>query len=122
MTKPVLIVEDERDIRETLAEILKLEGFAVQTACHGLDALEKLRHGGAHPGLILLDLMMPVMDGRRFLELLSAEPAELTRIPVVVFSAAANVKPIDYPIAGYLSKPAGLDDILHWAKQTCATS
>lgn len=119
-TKPVMIVDDEPDIRETLAAILELEGFAVQTASHGQEALEKLRASDERPGLILLDMMMPVMDGPRFLEALATETTDLSRIPVVVFSAAANVSRIDYPIAGYLRKPAGLDDILQWVKQTCA--
>src|SRR5215471_4078459 len=67
-TKPVvLIVDDDEDIRESVASILRVEGYDVDVACHGKEALDRLVTA-APPSLILLDLMMPVMDGRTFLQ------------------------------------------------------
>src|SRR5437879_4549846 len=62
---PVLIVEDDADLREMMAQLLLLEGFTAQAVGNGREALEYLRRGDA-PQLILLDLMMPVMDGWEF--------------------------------------------------------
>src|SRR5712671_1122475 len=67
-TRPsVLLVEDDAEVRSSVAEILELEGFAVETAVHGQQALDKLR-SGACPNVMLLDLMMPVMNGLELLE------------------------------------------------------
>ena len=82
----VLVVEDDPDIREVLAQLLAPEGYLVATAEHGEDALAWLRQNPT-PCAILLDLMMPVMDGLTFLRAMRAEPA-LAGIPVVVLSAA----------------------------------
>ena len=82
----VLVVEDDPDIRDVLREMLEPEGYEVATAEHGEDALAWLRTHLA-PCAILLDLMMPVMDGPTFLRALRAE-GSLSDIPVVVLSAA----------------------------------
>lgn len=87
----VLLVEDDEAIREALSEILQDEGFEVQTAVHGLAALLALETG-ARPRVILLDLMMPVMDGWQFMARLNAH-AEWAGIPVVVVSAAKDGLP-----------------------------
>ena len=64
MTAPVMIVDDDFDVRELFADSLAEEGYVVETACNGQEALELLRGGAVPvPGVILLDLMMPVMDG-----------------------------------------------------------
>jgi CheY-like chemotaxis protein len=86
----VLLVEDDRDIREILAETLTDLGFEVATAANGLDALELVRGQKARPGVILLDLMMPVMDGYAFLEERSKDP-ELATVPVLVITAGYRV-------------------------------
>ena len=94
MTRSVLIVDDDEALRETMAEALGDEGFTVACSAHGLDALKLLR-SGLRPDVILLDLMMPVMDGWSFREQQSRDPA-LASIPVVVVTAAhALSKPID---------------------------
>ena len=85
----VLIVEDDIDIRETLAEILADEGYEVASAANGLDAISYLQTEAA-PCVILLDLMMPVMSGWDFLETLQDEQPDLRDIPVIVVSAAHN--------------------------------
>jgi serine/threonine protein kinase len=82
----VLVVDDVPNVRELMRLILEKEGFSVATAEHGLDALQQLR-AGLRPEAILLDLMMPVMDGWQFLRELRADPA-LASIPTVLITAA----------------------------------
>jgi CheY-like chemotaxis protein len=106
---PVLVVEDDGDIREALAETLQNLGFHVVTAANGRDALTLLRQLAAPPSVILLDLMMPVLDGYGFLEERRKSP-ELAAIPVVIVTAGYNAdrdrlgvgqlilrKPLDMP-------------------------
>ena len=66
--RQVLVVEDDRDVCDAIRESLEDAGYRVCAASNGADALALLRDLGAMPDLILLDLMMPVMDGERFLE------------------------------------------------------
>jgi CheY-like chemotaxis protein len=87
---PILIVDDDLDIREALVETLEDMGFPVVTAAHGSEALALLRHTPVLPSLILLDLMMPVMDGYRFWEELRRDP-ELASIPVAIITAGHGV-------------------------------
>lgn len=86
MARRVLLIEDDPLISELLEMILALEGLEVVHASNGAEGLERLK--GARFDVIVLDLMMPVLDGLGFLEQLSGEPA--TRAPVLVFSASAN--------------------------------
>ncbi|MCO5168428.1 MAG: response regulator [Planctomycetes bacterium] len=86
---PLLLVEDDADIREVLAELLVDEGYEVETAPDGRAALEALRRRAGW-GLVLLDLMMPVMDGWAFRRAQLDDPA-LAAIPVVVLSGAADL-------------------------------
>jgi CheY-like chemotaxis protein len=86
----VLIVEDDLDIRDALSQILEEEGYLVATAANGLEALSLLR-SGPRPRIILLDLMMPVMNGWQFRAEQRSDPA-LAEIPVVVISADNNVQ------------------------------
>jgi CheY-like chemotaxis protein len=81
----ILIVEDDRCTREALREILGDAGYAVLSAENGRRALESVAATGAAPSLILLDLVMPVMDGRAFLSQIPAH-AQLARVPVIVMS------------------------------------
>ena len=71
----MLIVDDDVDIREILAETLAETGFEVRTACNGLEALAAVRCMKVRPAVILLDLMMPIMDGYGFLEQRERDPA-----------------------------------------------
>ena len=116
----VLIVEDDYDTREMLGRFLELEGFAVQTAENGKRALEALRASDADStSLILLDLMMPVMDGWQFRQQQVRDP-QLASIPVVVVTAAGPrdaVPPID--AQGWLSKPVDLDRLLRTITPFC---
>jgi CheY-like chemotaxis protein len=90
---PVLVVEDDRDIREVVVEALQDEGYEASGASNGTDALHKLRSGGPLPRVIQLDIMMPVMDGRAFRAEQLRDPA-LASIPVIVMSAHADAAAI----------------------------
>jgi CheY-like chemotaxis protein len=108
----ILIVEDDDDIREALSQILELEGYAVREAPNGREALAILTQG-AVPKLILLDLMMPIMDGWQFRAEQLKDP-RLAGVPVVVISADANVhqKVKSFGAATVLPKPVSLDRLL----------
>jgi CheY-like chemotaxis protein len=107
----VLIVEDDRDTREMLERFLQFEGFEVRTAANGEAALHSLHTGGS-PCVILLDLMMPVMNGWQFREAQAQDP-ELAGIPVIVVTAAGSRSDIPAIHAdGWLSKPVDLDKLL----------
>jgi CheY-like chemotaxis protein len=89
---PILIIDDDLDIRDALSDTLEDQGYRVFTAANGHDALRLLRDGGVAPSMILLDLMMPVMDGYAFLDERRRDPA-LAAIPVAVITAGNRVDP-----------------------------
>jgi CheY-like chemotaxis protein len=109
----VLIVEDDRDIRESVAEILVDEGYSVSAAADGREALDLLRGAGRRPDIILLDLMMPVMNGFQFREEQLKEPA-LAAIPVLIVTADANArsKAETLNAAGFVQKPLKIQPLL----------
>jgi CheY-like chemotaxis protein len=109
----VLLVEDDIDIRETVAELLVEEGYEVQTATSGRDALDHLATCATPPDLVLLDLMMPVMDGWTFHGELQREE-RWARLPIIVISADANVmeKAARLNPVACLRKPVGIDELL----------
>jgi CheY-like chemotaxis protein len=104
--KTILLVDDDQQVRELLAIALELEGYRVEQAVDGVDALLALRTGPA-PAAIVLDLEMPTMPGPEFRALQLADPA-LARIPVVVLSA--STRPLD--AQRRLSKPVDLDALV----------
>ena len=106
----VLLVEDDAEVRSSVAEILELEGFAVDTAIHGQQALDKLR-SGATPSVLLLDLMMPVMNGLELLEHLRTEAA-LRPPPVIVLSANRGYDAEDLGVAAIVRKPFDVDALV----------
>ena len=81
----ILLIEDDASVRDSLGEALRHDGFDVATACDGRDAIERMRNG-CRPAAILLDLMMPVMDGWDFRQHQLNDPT-LREIPVVVITA-----------------------------------
>ncbi len=101
----ILLVEDDADIRSDLAELLRDDGFEVITAQNGEDALARL-HQGLTPNVILLDLMMPIMDGWKFRSEQLRDP-DLARIPTVLLSGADDVRrqARDLGASGYVLKP-----------------
>jgi CheY-like chemotaxis protein len=109
----ILIVEDDFAIRETVVDALEGEGFEVTCAANGEEALRQLADGSAPPCVILLDLMMPVMDGWAFRSAQQRDP-RISAIPVVVLSAGAGA---EYTLdrldpAAFLPKPFELDRLL----------
>ncbi len=110
----VLLVEDHDDSREMLEELLSQEGFTVETAVNGLQALERLRRS-PRPDVVLLDLMMPVMTGWDLMAWVEQEPS-LRGLPVVVVSGAGTSRPLPRGIIASIPKPLDLNllmDMLH---------
>jgi DNA-binding response OmpR family regulator len=108
----VLVVDDETDIREAVSEVLADEGFEVYGAQDGAEALRKAR--AHHPVLVLLDLMMPGMNGWEFRAAQMDDP-ELSRIPVIVLSALGHVAGMDAD--GYIQKPFEMDELISAVRQ-----
>lgn len=103
----ILVVDDNRDVREGLCDFLVSEGFLVESATDGADALERLKSAnepGDLPDVVLLDLRMPRMDGYEFLQRREAD-ALLRNVPVIVVSATAAERKIPIPVTATLSKP-----------------
>ena len=115
----VFVVEDDADVRAMLEQALDLEGYAVVAAANGQDALDKLR-AASPPCLILLDLMMPVMNGWQFMAAQATDPA-LASIPVVVLSgdATIDVKAQTLGAAGFLRKPVTIDALIATVEKYC---
>jgi|SRR5215471_10207069 len=116
----VLVIDDDRNVAEALMEVLESEGYEVQTADNGRSALNQLR-GGLRPCAILLDLMMPVMDGWDFRHE-QMRDADLKEIPVVVISAAgfsADTVRAQFGGVEYLTKPFELTSFVRTVRQFC---
>jgi len=109
----ILVVDDDAALRNTLIEALEGEGYRTTSASNGLEALERLRGEKTPPAVILLDMMMPVMDGWAFRDEQQRDP-QLAEIPVVVFSAQGNVKEMasEVSASAYLKKPVTLKELL----------
>jgi CheY-like chemotaxis protein len=113
----VLIVEDDATLRDVLAETLKFEGFDPQVATNGLHALERLQHIEP-PGAIVLDLMMPLMDGWGFRNTLRLMP-KIANVPVVVVSAMPPDQIGDLDAAAVLTKPVDFDRLIDTLRRHC---
>src|SRR4051812_43701724 len=114
----VLIVDDDRSIREALSELLADEGYDVRAAEDGQRALEICRSPPA-PDVILLDLAMPVMDGLEFARVKAAEPL-LSRIPICVMTASGPGAPLPREAAVVLRKPLDGDALIAAIEQLSA--
>src|ERR1700733_11403096 len=108
--RTLLVVEDDVDIREALDGLLSMEGFRVSGCANGREALDWLRDS-PKPDLILLDLMMPVMDGWQFRVSQKDDP-ELATIPVIALSAASTAKAAAIDAEAYLKKPVDYDTLI----------
>lgn len=120
MSHHVLVVDDDPDIREAMIEVLEESGHQATGAANGNEALAQLRASSEHPCLILLDLMMPVMDGREFREEQMRDPA-LSPIPVVVISAFRDVEHTaqQMKVAAHVKKPVSLRDLVQLVERYC---
>ncbi|MBS2032414.1 MAG: response regulator [Deltaproteobacteria bacterium] len=115
----VLIAEDDEAIRDGLSMSLEIEGYRVLIAADGREALELLPTIEA-PCLLLLDLLMPVMNGWELLEAKNADPA-LAPIPVVVLSSADEKQRLP-GVAAFVPKPYELDKVINAIRQFCGRS
>jgi two-component system, chemotaxis family, chemotaxis protein CheY len=125
-TGVVLVVEDDADIREVIQEFLETEGYHVSTATNGKEALEYLNKKTVIPKLILLDLFMPVMDGKEFLQNFKKSHSELSSsVPVIVLSAAPpageQVREVKELSTGFIKKPIDLENFIDTVRQYCPT-
>jgi CheY-like chemotaxis protein len=114
---PVLIVEDDEDLRDMMAQMLTIEGFNAATAANGREALDYL-HSTGKPNVILLDLMMPVMDGWEFRRQQKADP-ELAPVPVIVLSALDPPRAATVDADAFLKKPLDFDRLLELVRDRC---
>jgi CheY-like chemotaxis protein len=116
---PVLVVDDDEAVREAMTAVLETEGFHTAGAADGQEAIELLRRG-LRPCLILLDLMMPRLDGESFRRLQLGD-ARLAHVPVIVFSARPDAEQVARAVGaiGALSKPFDIEDALQAVERHC---
>lgn len=118
--RDVLIVDDDPDIRDAVGECLRYEGYGVHSAVDGRDALERLEFG-LRPDVILLDLMMPILNGFDVLQALQARP-DWKKIPVVVVSANRGYEAEDLTGAvSILRKPVNVERLIRAVEQAVAS-
>lgn len=115
---PILVIEDDDDIRSTVVDMLAFEGYRAIGASHGIEALELLQATEPKPALILLDLMMPLMNGVEFRRHQLTDPA-LAHIPVVLLTADANPdsRCTELGARGCLKKPLRIGALLETAQR-----
>jgi two-component system, NtrC family, response regulator AtoC len=113
-TAQVMIIDDEKHLRESLAELIASEGFLVTQASDGEEAVEALRSGAANPDVIFLDLRMPKRDGLEVLQAIQTE--KLSTAPAIVISAFGDsprmIEAMRLGAYDYITKPLDLDEIL----------
>jgi two-component system, chemotaxis family, chemotaxis protein CheY len=112
--RKLLIVDDEREIRESLEEFFQDEGFAVATAANGAEALARLKEAEM-PCVVLLDLLMPILGGNEVYQAMQKEP-RLTGIPVIVMTSDPSRAPSGLLI---MKKPMNLARLLSTVRQHC---
>jgi CheY-like chemotaxis protein len=116
--RPVLLVEDNDDIREMMREALEIiDRHLVITACHGQEALDLLRSGVRLPGVVVLDLTMPVMNGYQLIHEIRRDP-ELEELPLVVVSASYRTGD-RLDVQRILKKPVFPEDLAHVVRELC---
>jgi CheY-like chemotaxis protein len=115
----ILLIEDDESIREVTEELLRAEGYDVTVTANGKEALETLRSMNPLPKLILLDLMMPVMDGWQFMEMKRLD-SRLNAIPVVAFSALEERKISAAQTDDVIRKPINPSVMIKIIKKYCS--
>ena len=118
----ILVVDDDPDIRDSLREVLEDEGYTVECVSNGREALDYLKatreSGKLHPCVILLDLMMPVMDGWQFRKEQKQDPT-IADIPLVVITATGK-RPVLIDAAELVMKPLDLNRLFEAIERYCA--
>ena len=117
--KYILVVDDDPSIRDVVADILEMADYAVKTAANGANALDQVRM--ERPTAVLLDLMMPVMDGWEFMRQCRRDPT-CVRVPVVLMSAARDIAAAadELGAQAFLKKPFEMDDVLSLVSRVVA--
>ncbi len=120
MKKIILIIDDDQGIRDALSELFEMEGYKVELAENGNEGLKCLRSMSSGPDLILLDLMMPNMDGFQFREKQKAEALKLD-VPVILMSADGQLKDkqILAGVTDHLRKPMDIAEAIEIVKRYC---
>lgn len=110
--RSILVVDDDEDVRNMICIVLSVEGYAAAGAADGLEALQRLR-STAPPALIIVDLMMPRMDGDALIRTISADTS-LAQIPIAIVSGqiTRDTQPPGSRVVARLIKPVELDDLL----------
>ena len=118
--KQVFLVEDDLDIRESILEVLRSDGFVAESAATCREALKKLRELQPKPSLILLDLRLPGEDGFQFRKQQKLDPS-LAEIPIVLLSAGANLREKSKQMGAidHLKKPVDIDERLDTVRRNC---
>jgi CheY-like chemotaxis protein len=117
--KEICIVEDDPDIRDVLASLFEMEGYAVETAANGREALDLLHRKNTLPCVVLLDLMMPVMNGWEFIDEARRNYSN-SSLPIVIMSAIAEqARPLASQVSGFVKKPTDISTLLNLVKK-CA--
>lgn len=118
--RTILVIEDEKDILATLQEFLELEGYHVEVAKNGLEALDLIHTRGEPPDLILLDMRMPVLNGWQFAAALRDRYG--CAPPILVMSAAPDTaaRAAEIGATAWVSKPFGLDELAEKIKTYAA--
>jgi CheY-like chemotaxis protein len=116
----VMVVDDDADLRDTIIDVLEDKQYRVVGAANGKEALDLLRGRSNRPCVILLDLMMPVMDGKAFHAQLMKDPG-LSHIPVIVLSAHADIDSMlaNLAVQAKLRKPVAIEPLLALVGQHC---
>ena len=119
IARTILVVEDDHDIRVSVRMVLEDEGYEVFTVTNGRSALDMLERttDTDRPCLIILDLMLPVMDGWHFADRLSEDP-QLGQIPIVIMSAYESPPPPARAV-GFVKKPVDTETLLRMVAQHC---
>ena len=118
----LMVVDDDDDVRESFASVLRDEGYEVIEARHGQAALDLLR-AGVRPALILVDQTMPVLNGQAFRRAQLAD-AEIAHLPIVLMTAVGAVEALALEMkpAGVIKKPVGLEPLLRTITDVLATA
>lgn len=120
MKGPILVIDDDKEIRESLSDVLSDEGYTVVLAENGRDALNFLSSTDQLPRLVFLDLMMPILDGQGFRKEQMSNPA-ISEIPTILFSANGQLdkRALEIGMTDFLKKPIDLDELLETAAKYC---
>lgn len=121
--KSILVVEDDDDIRSNLAFALESEGYVVKSCSNGLNAVEYLKVTTKEnaPGCIILDLMMPIMNGPTFLNVLNSDLVQHSQIPILVSTAISDTEVLENIQSNVekLRKPIDLKKLLSFVEKHC---